>query len=202
MIVIGLTGSIGTGKSTTAKMFADEGIPVNDADAVVHDLYRTDAVAPLENAFPGVAKDGAIDRTELSRQLAAAPEKFATLEKIVHPLVRQRERQFLDLQAAAGTPIVLLDIPLLFETGGRDHIDQVVVTTCDPQVQRDRVLARPGMTAQKFELILSRQLPDAEKRARADFVVDTGSGMEEARRVVRSIIAALQSQIQEPGADA
>ncbi|MEN3151016.1 dephospho-CoA kinase [Neorhizobium sp. IRAMC:178] len=193
MIVIGLTGSIGMGKSTTAKMFADEGIPVNDADAVVHDLYRTDAVAPVGEAFPGTIKNGVIDRQELSRQLSASPEKFRLLEAIVHPLVRRREVDFLARHKEAGADLVLLDIPLLFEVKGEDRVDVIVVVTCDPQIQRDRVLARPGMTEEKLAMILSRQMPDAEKRQRADFLVDTGLGLEAARGQVREIIASLKA---------
>jgi dephospho-CoA kinase len=193
MIVIGLTGSIGMGKSTTAKMFAEEGVPVNDADAVVHDLYRSDAVAPVGEAFPGTIKDGAIDRQELSRQLSASPEKFPVLEAIVHPLVRRREVDFLIRYRQAGTDLVLLDIPLLFEVKGEDRVDVIVVVTCDPQIQRDRVLARPGMTEEKLAMILSRQMPDAEKRKRADFLIDTGLGLEAAREQVRAIIASLRA---------
>ncbi|MBW6424547.1 dephospho-CoA kinase [Rhizobium sp. XQZ8] len=194
MIVIGLTGSIGMGKSTTAKMFVDEGVPVNDADAVVHDLYRTDAVAPVGEAFPGTVKDGIIDRPELSRQLAAAPEKFRQLEAIVHPLVRRREVEFLAHQREAGMDLVLLDIPLLFEVKGEDRVDVIVVVTCDPQIQRERVLARPGMTEEKLAMILSRQMPDAEKRQRADFLVDTGLGMEAARARVHQIVTRLRTE--------
>ena len=193
MIVVGLTGSIGMGKSTTAKMFAEEGVPVNDSDAVVHDLYRGDAVAPIGIAFPGSVRDGAVDRQELSRQLSAAPEKFQILEAIVHPLVRQREIAFLERHRQSETDIVVLDIPLLFEVKGADRVDVVVVVTCDPQIQRARVLARPGMTEEKLAMILSRQLPDAEKRKKADFIVDTGLGLERAKARVREIIASLRS---------
>jgi dephospho-CoA kinase len=193
MIVIGLTGSIGMGKSTTAKMFSEEGIPVNDADAVVHDLYRTDAVEPVAKAFPGTVRDGVIDRGELSRQLAAAPESFRELEAIVHPLVREREKQFLEHHRKQGHDLVLLDIPLLFEVKGEDRVDVIVVVTCDPQIQRARVLARPGMTGEKLDMILSRQIADAEKRRRADFIIDTGLGLEAARERVRQVIAAIRS---------
>lgn len=195
MIVIGLTGSIGMGKSTTAAMFLDEGIPVNDSDAVVHDLYRSEAVAPVGAAFPGTVIDGAIDRAELGRQLSRQPDGFRRLEAIVHPLVRQREARFLEKQKTSGTDLVLLDIPLLFETGGENRVDTVVVVTCDPQIQRQRVLARPGMTEEKFRLILDRQMPDAEKRDRADFIIDTGSGIDTARARVRQIIALLRSGV-------
>jgi dephospho-CoA kinase len=193
MIVIGLTGSIGMGKSTTAAMFAAEGIPVNDADAVVHDLYRSQAVAPIGKAFPGSAVDGVVDRKELSRQLALSPDRFKELEAIVHPLVRAREKTFLEAQRQAGADMVVLDIPLLFETGGENRVDRIVVVTADPQIQHDRVLARPGMTEEKFDMILSRQMPDAEKRKRADFLVDTSEGMEAARRQVSDIIATIRN---------
>lgn len=195
MIVIGLTGSIGMGKTTTAGMFRDEGIPVNDSDAVVHDLYKTDAVEPVGMAFPGSIRDGAVDRAELARQLSLDPDGFKRLEAIVHPLVRQREKQFLQAQITAGADIVLLDIPLLFETGAENRVDVVVVATCDPQIQRQRVLARPGMTEEKFNMILDRQLPDTQKRQRADFLVDTGGGLLLAKQRVQQIIALLRSGI-------
>lgn len=191
MIVLGLTGSIGTGKSTTAAMFHDLGVPVHDADATVHDLYRTDAVAPVAERFPEALKDGVIDRKVLSAVLAQAPERFRELEAIIHPLVRAREKAFLDAQRRNGSALVLLDIPLLYETGGDKRVDKVVVVTCDPETQRQRVLARPGMTAEKFELILSRQMPDAEKRRRADFLIDTGRGLEAARKQVEEVIKAI-----------
>lgn len=191
MIVLGLTGSIGTGKSTTAAMFQDLGVPVHDADATVHDLYRTDAVAPVAERFPEALKDGVIDRKALSAVLAQAPQRFRELEAIIHPLVRAREKAFLDAQRRNGSALVLLDIPLLYETGGDKRVDKVVVVTCDPETQRQRVLARPGMTAEKFELILSRQMPDAEKRRRADFLIDTGRGLEAARKQVEEVIQAI-----------
>jgi dephospho-CoA kinase len=191
MIVLGLTGSIGTGKSTTAAMFQDLCVPVHDADATVHDLYRTDAVAPVAERFPEALKDGVIDRKALSAVLAQAPERFRELEAIIHPLVRAREKAFLDAQRRNGSALVLLDIPLLYETGGEKRVDKVVVVTCDPETQRQRVLARPGMTAEKFELILSRQMPDAEKRRRTDFLIDTGRGLEAARKQVEEVIKAI-----------
>jgi len=194
MIILGLTGSIGMGKSTTATMFADIGVPVNDADAVVHALYQGEAVAPIEAAFPGAAKAGSIDRAELSRQLANDPALFKTLEAIVHPLVREKERAFLDHHRAAGSPLVLLDIPLLFETKGESRVDAVAVVTCDPEIQRERVLKRPGMTEEKFALILSRQIPDQEKRAKADYIIDTGHGLDSARDQVAAIVQGLTSQ--------
>ena len=193
MIVIGLTGSIGMGKSTTARMFADAGIPVNDADAVVHDLYRGEAADLVGEAFPGVVRGGVVDRAELSRRLAGNAEALKRLEAIVHPLVRKREKEFLQRQQARNSDMVLLDIPLLFEAGGEDRVDVVVVVTCDPQIQRQRVLARAGMTEEKLHMILSRQMPDEEKRKRADFLVDTGQGMEAARARVEEIIASLRS---------
>ena len=197
MLRIGLTGSIGMGKSTTAKLFAEAGIPVNDSDAVVHDLYASEAVQPVEAAFPGTSKNGLIDRQELARQLSADSSGFKRLEKIVHPLVQKREREFLDRQRIKGAGIVLLDIPLLFETGAQERVDVVVVVSCDPQIQRDRVLARANMTEEKFNMILSRQVPDAQKRARADYVVDTGHGIDAARQRVAEIIADLTRRIAE-----
>lgn len=191
MIVLGLTGSIGTGKSTTAAMFRDLGVPVHDADATVHDLYRAEAVAPVAALFPEALEDGVIDRKALSAVLARSPERFGELEAVIHPLVRARETAFLDAERPNGAPLVLLDIPLLYETGGEKRVDKVVVVTCDPQTQRERVLARPGMTEEKFQLILSRQMPDAEKRRRADFIIDTGRGLEAAREQVEEIIARL-----------
>ena len=191
MIVLGLTGSIGTGKSTTAAMFGGLGVPVHDADATVHDLYRTDAVAPVASLFPEALADGVIDRKALSAALARAPERFGELEAAIHPLVRAREQAFLEAERRNGSPLVLLDIPLLFETGGEARVDKVVVVTCDPRIQRERVLARPGMTEEKFRLILSRQMPDAEKRRRADFLIDTGKGLEAARKQVEEIVRKL-----------
>lgn len=195
MLKIGLTGSIGMGKSTTAKLFAEAGIPVNDADAVVHDLYVGEAVPAVEAEFPGSTKNGAVDRTELARQLSARPDGFKALEAIVHPLVRQQETAFLDKHRAAGATMVLLDIPLLFETGGDQRVDIIVVVSCDPQIQKARVLARPGMTDEKFNMILARQTPDAEKRARADYIIDTGNGIEAAKAGVNEIIADIADRI-------
>ena len=194
MITIGLTGSIGMGKSTTAGLFAAEGIPVNDADQAVHDLYRGEAVPLIEAAFPGVASSGEVDRQKLAAALAQNPANFTKLEAIVHPMVRTREMEFLRRHAAMGTEIVLLDIPLMFETGGEDRVDVIVVVSCDPSIQRARVLARPGMTPEKFELILNRQTPDAEKRRRADYIIDTGHGIDDARRQVQSVLAQIRAQ--------
>ncbi|ASY58685.1 dephospho-CoA kinase [Sinorhizobium sp. CCBAU 05631] len=188
MITVGLTGSIGMGKTTAAQMFRELGVPVNDADEVVHDLYRGEAVAPVEAAFPGVAKDGIVDRAELSRQLLAQPERLGELERIVHPLVRAREDAFVARHRTAGAAFVLLDIPLLFETKAEKRLDRVVVVSCDAEIQRERVMKRPGMTAEKFAMILARQVPDSEKRARADYVIDTSDSFDVTREQVRAIV--------------
>ncbi|MBW8282607.1 MAG: dephospho-CoA kinase [Rhizobium sp.] len=193
MIVVGLTGSIGMGKSTTAGLFAEQGIAVNDADAVVHDLYRGEAVEPIGRLFPDAVRAGRVDRAKLAENLAKNPAKFKELEAVVHPLVRQREVRFLDEQRAAGADMVVLDIPLLFETAGADRVDVVVVVSCDADIQRRRVLERPGMTLEKYEMILSRQMPDAEKRRRADFVIDTGHGIEAARQQVVDVVADIRA---------
>lgn len=194
MIIVGLTGSIGMGKSTTAALFADEGVPVNDADRVVHELYRLEAVAPIARLFPDAIVNGIVDRARLSENLAKNPAKFKELEAIVHPLVRDKERAFLDQQSALGHALVLLDIPLLFETGGEKCVDRIVVVSCEPELQRERVLARPRMTEEKFQLILSRQVPDAQKRARADYIIDTGHGIDSARAQVKTIVTELREQ--------
>ncbi len=195
MLKIGLTGSIGMGKSTTAKLFAEAGVAVNDSDAVVHDLYAGEAAPLVDAAFPGTMKNGAIDRQELGRQLARDPTGFKRLEQIVHPLVRKRESEFLARQKEAGADMVVFDIPLLFETGAEQRVDVIVVVSADPQVQRQRVLARPNMTEEKFNMILSRQTPDPEKRRRADYIVDSGHSIEAARKQVADIIADLKRRI-------
>lgn len=195
MIVIGLTGSIGMGKSTTAGLFAEQGIPVNDADQVVHDLYRGQAVAPIQAVFPEVIVNGVVDRQRLSENLAKNPANFNRLESIVHPLVRECEADFLARNRKLGEPIALLDIPLLFETGAEARVDKVVVVSCAEQVQRQRVMARSGMTKEKLDLILSRQLPDADKRARADYVIDTGQGIDKAREQVKTILEELRGKL-------
>jgi len=193
MIKIGLTGSIGMGKSTTSDMFKALGVPVVSADETVHELYSAEAAPLIEAAFPGTAPDGVVDRKVLSEKLMARPDDFKRLEAIIHPLVRAREQSFLQQAAARDEKMVLLDIPLLFETGTTDRVDVIVVVSCAPEIQRQRVLARPGMTAEKFEAILSRQTPDAEKRNRADYVIDTGQGLEAARQQVGDIVAELSS---------
>lgn len=194
MIVVGLTGSIGMGKSTVAKMFAEEGAPAFDSDAAVHALYAAGgaAVAPVEAAFPGVAQDGAIDRAALSAKVVGNPEALARLEAIVHPLVRQAQADFLATNRMGGTRVVVLDIPLLFESTGTQAVDKIVVVSAPPDVQRARVLGRPGMTEEKFEGLLARQTPDAEKRARADYVIDTGGSFDETRAQVRAVLDALR----------
>lgn len=197
MIVIGLTGSIGMGKSTTAEMFKAAGVPVISADEIVHELYRTDAVELIEAAFPGSTVGGIVDRQALSAVLLRDPAGFKQLETIIHPLVREREHAFLDKVRLEGHAMALLDIPLLYETGGEKRVDIVVVVSCDQDIQRQRVMARPGMTQDKFEAILARQVPDAEKRARADFVIDTGKGLEPARQQVADIISKLGGERQD-----
>lgn len=191
MIVLGLTGSIGMGKSTTAKMFMDEGVPVHDADETVHRLYSGRAAPLIEARFPGVVVDGVVDREKLSKAVIGQPEALSDLEKIVHPLVRADADAFLARHRAAGAPLAVLDIPLLFEGGGRERVDQVVVVTASAQEQRRRVLARPGMSEEKFNAILARQVPDAQKRAQADHIIDTDQGMDAARAAVKALIASL-----------
>ncbi|MDP2260186.1 MAG: dephospho-CoA kinase [Caulobacter sp.] len=194
MITVGLTGSIGMGKSTTAAMFAAEGVPVYDADAEVHALYAKGgaAVEPLAQAFPGVVIDGAVDRALLSQRVVGKPEELKRLEAIVHPLVGMSRVGFFEKAAAAGADIVILDIPLLFETGGEKRMDAVVVVSAPADVQRRRVLARPGMDEAKLDAILARQMADAEKRARAHFVIDTDQGLEHARDQVREVLRVLR----------
>ncbi|MEW6255449.1 MAG: dephospho-CoA kinase [Pseudomonadota bacterium] len=191
MWVLGLTGSIGMGKSATAALFGAHGVPVHDADASVHDLYRSEAVAPVEAAFPGVTRDGAIDRVELSARVLNNPDALKRLESIVHPLVRAREAAFLSQAQAAGARLVVLDIPLLLETGSGGRVDAVVVVSAPAAVQRDRVLARPGMTAERFALILGKQMPDSDKRRRAHFIIDTSRGFDAARHQVQGVVRAV-----------
>ena len=191
MFVLGLTGSLGMGKSTTARFFAEAGVPVHDADAVVHRLYEGEAVGAIEAAFPGTTAAGKVDRDKLAARVFEDPGVLKRLEDIVHPLVRAAEQRLLAEAEARGEGIAVLDIPLLFETGGEARVDAVVVVSAPPQVQRSRVLERPGMTIEKLESILARQMPDAEKRRRADFVVDTSQGFEAARAQVRAILDAV-----------
>jgi dephospho-CoA kinase len=194
MIRVGLTGSIGMGKSTTAQMFREAGAPVLDSDRIVHDLYRGAAVAPIEAAFPGVTVDGAIDRGKLAERALGDPAALKKLEEIVHPLVWAARDAFLKDEAQKGTRIVVYDVPLLFETGAEKSVDVIVVVSAPEDVQKTRVLARPGMTEEKLAAILAKQVPDSEKRARADFVVDTGGGMETARSQVRDILRQLDAR--------
>ena len=191
MFILGLTGSIGMGKSVTAGFFREAGVPVHDADAAVHRLYEGEAVAPVEAAFPGVVVDGKIDRAKLSEKLVGHPEQIKTLEAIVHPLVRGVSQRFVQAQQAAGARVIVLDIPLLFETGGEKNVDAVVVVSAPADVQRMRVLSRPGMTAERLDALLARQMPDAEKRARAHFVVDSSRSFDSARAQVHGILRAV-----------
>lgn len=196
MIVVGLTGSIGMGKSTTASLFAEAGAPVYDADAEVRKLYAVGgaAVAQVEAAFPGVTVDGAVDRGRLGDRVLGDPAALARLNAIVWPLMGEARAAFFETAKAAGAPVVVLDIPLLYETGGERGVDCVVVVSAPEDVQRARVLARPGMTPAKLAAILAAQIPDAEKRARADFVVDTSEGLESARARVLAILGALNER--------
>lgn len=192
MIIIGLTGSIGMGKTTTADLFRQAGLPVFDADATVHELYTGPLASEIEAAFPGVTVDKRVDRARLAKCLAGDADAFQKLEAIVHPAVRQAEASFLQQARTAGAPAVVLDIPLLFETGRQNDVDKVVVVSAPADVQRARVLARPGMTPEKFEALLARQLPDAEKRARAHFVVPTGDGFSVAEAAVLQFLGQLR----------
>ncbi len=188
MFVLGLTGSVGMGKSATAKFFAEEGTPVHDADAAVHRLYEAEATPLIEAAFPGTTIGSRVDRDKLAQRVLGDAAAIKKLEEIVHPLVRSSEERFLSEAERKGAAVVVLDIPLLFETGGDKRCDAVVVVSAPPETQRARVFARPGMTEQKFTTILAKQLPDADKRARADFVVDTSKGFDAARAQVRDIL--------------
>jgi dephospho-CoA kinase len=194
MIILGLTGSIGMGKSTTATMFREEGVPVHDSDEAVHRIYAGPAAPLIEAAFPGTVVDGVVDRQLLAQRVLGKPEELRRLEGIIHPLVRKDADAFLDGARAKGEKLVLLDIPLLFETGGTDRVDRIVVVTAPPEIQRERVLRRPGMTEEKFAAILARQVPDEEKRRQADYVIDTSLGMEAARQRVREIVNELRGE--------
>jgi dephospho-CoA kinase len=189
MFVLGLTGSLGMGKSTTAKFFAEEGVPVHDADAAVHRLYEGEAVPLIEAAFPSTTDAGKVDRDKLAKRVLGDAEAIKKLEKTVHPLVRADEQRFLAEAAAKGAKVAVLDIPLLFETGGDERCDAVVVVSAPAAMQRKRAFERPGMSEEKLQAILAKQMPDAEKRARADFIVDSGQGFEHARAQVRDILA-------------
>lgn len=188
---LGLTGSIGMGKSTTAGLFREFGVPVHDADAAVHEIYGAEGVAPVETAFPGVAVEGHIDRSRLGARVLGDDAAMKRLEAIVHPLVRAREAAFLERARHDGAHIAVLDIPLLYETGAEGRVDAVVVVSAPESVQRERVLARPGMTEEKFAAILSRQVPDSEKRRRADHIIDTSRGLDAAREQVAALLKQL-----------
>ena len=189
MIILGLTGSIGMGKSTTAKLFEEAGVPVYDADASVHRLYEGEAVPAIEAAFPGTTADGKVDRNRLSEKVVHDPAAMKRLEQIVHPMLGASRQKFLRDAEQFGAPIAVVDVPLLFETGGEKRVDAVVVVTTTPEIQRQRILARDNMTGEKLDAILARQLPDAEKRKRADFVVDTSHGLDPVRAAIRDILA-------------
>lgn len=189
MMILGLTGSIGMGKSTTAKLFADAGVPVYDADATVHRLYEGEAAGAIEAAFPGTTAGGKVDRAQLSARVVHDPEAIKRLEAVVHPMLRAHHQEFLESAERSGAPVAVVDVPLLFETGGEARVDAVVVVTTSPEVQRRRILARDNMTDEKLDAILARQMPDAEKRKRADFVVDTSHGLDPVRAQIRDILA-------------
>lgn len=194
MIILGLTGSIGMGKSTTAALFAEEGVPVYDADAAVHRLYEPGgaAVAPVSEAFPGVEENGAINREKLSAMVVGKAEEMRKLERIVFPLVGQAQTDFIKRNLEKGTKIVVLDVPLLLEGNGKRYSDAIVVVSAPADVQRARVLARPGMTEEKFRAILAKQMPDQEKRKHADFIINTAHGIEDARMQIRAVLDALR----------
>ncbi len=188
MIILGLTGSIGMGKSTTAKLFEEAGVPVYDADAAVHKIYEGEAAPAIEAAFPATTADGKVDRNKLSAKVVHDPAAMKRLEQIVHPMLGASRQQFLHDAERSGAPVAVVDIPLLFETGGEKRVDAVVVVTTTPEIQRQRILERDNMTGEKLNAILTRQLPDAEKRKRADFVVDTSHGLDPVRARIRDIL--------------
>jgi dephospho-CoA kinase len=188
MIVLGLTGSIGMGKSTTATLFAEAGVPVYDADAAVHRLYEGEAVAAIEAAFPGTTANGKVDRNRLSACVVHDSAAMRRLEEIVHPMLGASRQKFLQEAEQSGAPVAVIDVPLLFETGGEKRVDAVVVVTTTAELQRERILARPNMSEEKLEAMLARQMPDAEKRKRAHFVVDTSHGLDPVRARIRDIL--------------
>jgi dephospho-CoA kinase len=189
MLVLGLTGSIGMGKSTTAKLFSEAGVPVYDADATVHEIYEGEAAPAIEAAFPGTTVNGKVDREKLSAKVVHDAAAMKRLEQIVHPMLHAYRQAFLDRAEQSGAAVAVVDVPLLFETGGEKGVDAVVVVSTTPEVQRERILARGNMTGEKLDAILARQLPDAEKRKRADFVVDTSHGLDHVRARIREILA-------------
>lgn len=196
MIRLGLTGSIGMGKTTTGHMFIERNCPLFDADACVHNLYNDAAIPLIEAAFPGAVDDEGVNRKVLSELILDDPAAIACLEAIIHPLVREEEENFLALAELDGADIAVLDIPLLFETGAEKKCDYIVVVTASAAIQRERVLARPDMTEEKFKAILARQTPDSEKRARADYLVDTSDGLASAERQVDAIIEDLRKRVE------
>jgi dephospho-CoA kinase len=200
LIILGLTGSIGMGKSTTAAMFREAGVPVYDADAEVHASYAKGGacVEPLEAAFPGVVKDGAVDREALRRAVLGDPEAMQRLNSVVHPIIGALRSDFFERAKAQGADLVVLDIPLLFEGGGERGMDAVAVVTAPPEIQRERVLQREGMSPERLDAILAQQMPDADKRARADFVIDTSQGLEPVRRQVAELIAVMRDPQRRP----
>src|SRR3954468_2105 len=189
MKILGLTGSMGMGKSTTARLFAEAGVPVYDADATVHKVYESEAAPAIEAAFPGTTADGKVDRAKLSAKVVGDPQAIRRLESIVHPMLRSYHQKFLDGAEQAGVPVAVVDVPLLFETGGDKRVDAVVVVSTSAEVQRQRILARGTMTEEALDALLARQMPDAEKRKRADFVVDTSHGIDPVRARIRDILA-------------
>ena len=189
MLILGLTGSIGMGKSTTAKLFAEAGVPVYDADAAVHELYEGEAAPAIEAAFPGTTVNGKVDRAKLSARVVGNVAAMKQLEQIVHPMLGASRQKFFADAEAAKAPVVILDIPLLYETGGEKRVDAVVVVTTSAELQRERVLARGTMDEQKLDAIIAKQMPDAEKRKRADFVVDTSHGLDPVRGQIAHILA-------------
>jgi dephospho-CoA kinase len=188
MIILGLTGSIGMGKSTTARLFAEAGVPVYDADATVHMLYEGEAAPAIEAAFPGTTVDGKVDRNRLSARVVHDPAAMRRLEEIVHPMLGASRQKFLADAEQSGARVAVVDVPLLFETGGEKRVDAAVVVTTTAEIQRQRILSRPNMTDEKLDAILARQMPDAEKRRRANFVVDTSHGLDPVRARIRDIL--------------
>ena len=188
MRILGLTGSIGMGKSTTAKLFAEAGVPVYDADATVHKIYEGEAVPAIEAAFPGTTADGKVDRAKLAAKVVHDPAAMKQLEAIVHPMLRAYHQKFLDDAERSGATVAVVDVPLLFETGGDKRVDAVVVVTTSSENQRERILARGTMTSEALDSILARQMPDEEKRGRADFIVDTSHGLDPVRERIRDIL--------------
>ena len=197
--ILCLTGSLGMGKSRTASFFAEQGVPVYDSDAAVHALYAGEAAPMIESAFPGTTSDGQVDRAKLAARVVGDGAAFAKLEAIVHPLVAKARDAFITEAQARGAPVILLDVPLLFETGGERHCDAVVVVSAPLDMQRSRAFERPGMTEEKFAALVGKQVPDAEKRRRADFIVDTSQSFDHAREQVRDILQAIAKMRQSRG---